>query len=84
MGSYLSKTRMEDGMHSKSLPRTHILSPEKAYTLIGDNRLFYWVVGQRLSEKKFEKVSVIKIANSEEGKKLKDLNIAKERINILL
>ncbi|PBK67018.1 hypothetical protein ARMSODRAFT_1020982 [Armillaria solidipes] len=71
--------------HAFKITATHSHPiPEKTYTLIGDNRLFYWVVGQRLSGKKFEKVSVIKIANSEEGKKLKDLNIAKERISILL
>lgn len=73
------------GQHAFKITATHSHPiPERAYTMIGDNRLLYWVVGQKLSEKKFEKVSVIKIANSEEGKKLKDLNIVKGRINILL
>ncbi len=53
------------------------------YTLLGSNpyfdrRLFdqYWVVGRRLPEQKFEKVSVFQIADKEEVKRLDDLKIA--------
>ncbi len=60
--------------------------PDGLYALLGsspynqfDGELIsdqYWVVGQRLPEWKFEKVSVFQIANEEEVKRLADLQIA--------
>ncbi len=64
--------------------------PDGLYALLGsspysefDGELIdqYWVVGRRLPERKFEKVSVFQIADKKEVKRLDDLQIAiEERI----
>ncbi|PBK58970.1 hypothetical protein ARMSODRAFT_1032970 [Armillaria solidipes] len=61
--------------------------PDGLYAFLGsrpyglyDHQLVdqYWVVGRRLPERKFEKVSVFQIAGNEEVKRLDELNIAME------
>ncbi|KAK0238831.1 hypothetical protein EDD85DRAFT_521874 [Armillaria nabsnona] len=52
--------------------------PEGTYTLISAHMgSQYWVVGKRLSDQRFEKVSVFEMNSSAKIKELKDLGIAK-------
>ncbi len=69
--------------------------PDGLYTLIGSDpflfgtpevpivRSQYWVVGQRLSDWKFEKVSVFKMLDREAARVL-NLGVATETVNILV
>ncbi len=69
--------------------------PDGPYALLGsepydesydfyDVYVPYWVVGRRLPERKFEKVSVFRIADSEEVKRLDGLKIATKAKFILV
>ncbi|KAK0430210.1 uncharacterized protein EV420DRAFT_1030671 [Desarmillaria tabescens] len=63
----------------------HYLIPEDTYTIIGAHiALENWVVGRRLSNNWFEKVSVFTMPNSEERKRLHDLEVTKELRNYLV
>ncbi|KAK0447627.1 hypothetical protein EV421DRAFT_151054 [Armillaria borealis] len=65
--------------------------PEDTYMLLGTNQTAfsqikaqYWVVGRRLSEEEFEKVSVFEMADTEDRQRLVDLGIAEQRRSILV
>ncbi|KAK0231722.1 hypothetical protein EDD85DRAFT_956539 [Armillaria nabsnona] len=61
--------------------------PEDSYVLIGEmvSLMEYWVVGRRLPEKRFEKVSVFKMTDDKEKiKMLEDLAIAIKSRNLLV
>ncbi|PBL04165.1 hypothetical protein ARMGADRAFT_953326 [Armillaria gallica] len=81
-----------DGMvHSFKIIAAHQYPiPKDTCTLLGSvgdfrsTSLEYWAIGRRLPEKRFEKVSVIKMSDSEEAKRLNDLGIAVEFRNILV
>ncbi|KAK0245488.1 hypothetical protein EDD85DRAFT_1016590 [Armillaria nabsnona] len=66
--------------------------PEDTYTLLGSNpfgqkdEIFppqYWVVGRQLPSKMFEKVSVFKMTDWNEIKRLKELGVSAESRSIL-
>ncbi len=67
--------------------------PEDAYTLIGPKDRFYgpinckdwvqWVVGRRLSDESFEKLSVVTMAGDVE-KRMLDVTGREQRVNILV
>ncbi|KAK0441349.1 hypothetical protein EV421DRAFT_728286 [Armillaria borealis] len=66
--------------------------PEDTYTLVGMEPLLrfpwvrtqYWVIGRRLSDEKFEKVSVFEMDDREEVLRLNALGITEKRRNILI
>ncbi len=61
--------------------------PEGTYTLLGSTAMLddvmYWVVGERLSDKRFKKLSVLEMPGWEEQLKLKKLCITKESCTFL-
>ncbi|PBK64465.1 hypothetical protein ARMSODRAFT_961974 [Armillaria solidipes] len=69
-----------------SIMATHeYLIPENAYTLIRVTWSFqYWVIGKRLSGRRFEKVSTLEIHDIEDRNRLRDLFIIEECRNIIL
>ncbi|KAK0493372.1 hypothetical protein EDD18DRAFT_1289421 [Armillaria luteobubalina] len=68
--------------------------PEGVYTLLGSVPVIffsylpahtqYWVIGQRLLDEKFEKVSVFEMADTSEVQRLYDLRITKKRRIVLI
>ncbi|KAK0227608.1 hypothetical protein IW262DRAFT_1292581 [Armillaria fumosa] len=66
--------------------------PEGVYALLGSDSDFdylpahtqYWVIGQRLLNEKFEKVSVFEMANTSEVRRLYNLCISEERRIVLI
>ncbi|KAK0458875.1 uncharacterized protein EV420DRAFT_1642593 [Desarmillaria tabescens] len=74
--------------HAFNITATHCEYPipDDTYTLIcTDNWGFqYWVVGRRLSGKRFEKVSLLEIPDGDERSRLEDLHITEECRNILV
>ncbi|KAK0431725.1 hypothetical protein EV421DRAFT_1720208 [Armillaria borealis] len=72
--------------------------PEDTYMLLGmdpypkfqhwykyiRDRIQYWVIGRRLSDGKFEKVSMFEMDNEEEVKRLSTLGVVEKRRNILI
>ncbi|KAK0449094.1 uncharacterized protein EV420DRAFT_1312947 [Desarmillaria tabescens] len=76
-------------VHTFKIIATHqCLVPEGLYTLRGSSYHWvseqYWAVGQQLPEQRFEKVSVVVMADRKEAKRLKDLGIAVKCRNILV
>ncbi|KAK0494940.1 hypothetical protein EDD18DRAFT_1332883 [Armillaria luteobubalina] len=60
--------------------------PEDTYTLLGSHPysdLQYWIVGRRLPNEMFEKVSVFQIADPDERKQLGELGLATKSRSIL-
>ncbi|SJL04639.1 uncharacterized protein ARMOST_08007 [Armillaria ostoyae] len=72
--------------HTFSIMATHeYLIPENAYTLIRVTWSFqYWVIGKRLSGRRFEKVPTLEIPDIEDRNRLRDLFIIEECRNIIL
>ncbi|KAK0446532.1 uncharacterized protein EV420DRAFT_892714 [Desarmillaria tabescens] len=72
--------------HTFKIVATHKYPiPEGTYTLLrGRQDLQYWVVGRRLPQGEFEKVSVFTMSDKREIVRLKGLDIAKESLNILV
>ncbi|KAK0479559.1 hypothetical protein IW261DRAFT_1478059 [Armillaria novae-zelandiae] len=74
---------MDGGSYTFAIRATHqFLIPEDTYTLLGSServkyadidriRRQYWAVGRRLSDKRFEKVSVVMMNDQEDVTKLK-------------
>ncbi|PBK64743.1 hypothetical protein ARMSODRAFT_961924 [Armillaria solidipes] len=59
--------------------------PEQTYALIGAHMsLEYWVLGRRLPDRWFEKVSVFTMTNREDRERLKNLGVAGVSRNFLL
>ncbi|KAK0437293.1 uncharacterized protein EV420DRAFT_1487162 [Desarmillaria tabescens] len=58
--------------------------PEGPYTTIGSRTMEYWVVGRRIPKRRFEKVSVIRIPNKDERKRLKELGVHTNSRNYLI
>ncbi len=73
-------------MHTFKIVATHqypIL--EDTYTLLGEDYFQqYWAVGRRLPEQRFEKVSVLELADKEDVQRLKDLGIIVKSHNLLI
>ncbi|KAK0186358.1 hypothetical protein F5146DRAFT_128073 [Armillaria mellea] len=66
-----------------TITATHeYMIPEGSYTLLGSTAIsddvMYWVVGERLSDQRFKKLSVFEMPGREEQLQLKKLGIAKE------
>ncbi|KAK0466570.1 hypothetical protein IW261DRAFT_1346614 [Armillaria novae-zelandiae] len=63
----------------------HHLIPEGKYTIISaDITLENWVIGRRLPNNRFEKVSVLTLPNLREREKLKNLQIITKTLNFLV
>ncbi|PBK70315.1 hypothetical protein ARMSODRAFT_1083950 [Armillaria solidipes] len=86
-----------DGMaHAFNILASHQYPiPEGTYTLLGSDPFIfsqegkicwpqYWVVGRRLPSKRFEKVSVFKMTDSNEIKRLEKLGLSARSRNILV
>ncbi|KAK0221209.1 hypothetical protein EDD85DRAFT_941591 [Armillaria nabsnona] len=73
-------------IHAFNIIATHQYPiPKDTYTLLAGNVCHsHWVVGRRLSEGRFEKLSVFKLVNDYEGMKLYRLGVAEKRLNILV
>ncbi|SJL09000.1 uncharacterized protein ARMOST_12376 [Armillaria ostoyae] len=79
---------VEDGTDARTkgvfaITATHeYMIPDGSYTLLGSTAIsddvMYWVVGERLSDQRFKKLSVFEMPGREEQLKLKKLGIAKE------
>ncbi|PBK88111.1 hypothetical protein ARMGADRAFT_1065775 [Armillaria gallica] len=77
-----------NGKHKFNIIAAHQYPiPEDSYVLIGEmvSLMEYWVVGRRLPEKRFEKVSVFKMTEDKEKiKMLDDLSIAIKSRSLLV
>ncbi len=87
-GDRLGELTLEDAhrkTHAFQITAAHeYLIPAETYTIIGAHlTLKNWVVGVRLSNDWFEKVSVFTIPNLEERKRLKALDVTKQSRNYL-
>ncbi|SJL18066.1 uncharacterized protein ARMOST_21638 [Armillaria ostoyae] len=72
-------------MRTFKIHATHqCLIPEEAYTLLVDQYSQNCVVGRRLPGQKFEKVSVFKMDDKKEAKRLQDLDISSKSHNVLV
>ncbi|KAK0456815.1 hypothetical protein EV421DRAFT_2029263 [Armillaria borealis] len=88
---------VEDGegiVHAFNILASHHYPiPEDTYTLLGSNLVWaatnvkfppqHWIVGRRLPSKMFEKVSVFKMTDSNEIKRLKELGLSAMSRSIL-
>ncbi|SJL13340.1 uncharacterized protein ARMOST_16781 [Armillaria ostoyae] len=62
--------------------------PEGLYVLIGNNDadvfMKYWVLGHQRKSNRFEKLSVIRIADEDERRKLQELEVAERHSKVIL
>ncbi|SJL03714.1 uncharacterized protein ARMOST_07071 [Armillaria ostoyae] len=85
-GQFIVTKEGSHGGHSFKIGAGHQYPiPEGTYTLISSHmESQYWVVGKRLSDQRFEKVSVFEMDSSDEIKELMDLGVAKRSPIFLL